>query len=117
VAIDLDHLDWALGADAPAEARRRTVVLGGRCSATLCAAIRAAGVGAVALPGAGVEAARRYAEVWEHPRFVIVKGDRAEVFTVSSSSGSPISVSPKSQVGERARMDVGALPSFLRSKR
>lgn len=122
VAIDLDHLDWALGEDAPAEARRRTVVLAGRCTATLCAAIRAAGVGAVALPGAGVEAARRYAEVWDHPRFVIVKGDEAEVFTVSSSSvssssGSPSSVSPKSQVGERARMDVTALPSFLRSKR
>ena len=107
VAIDLDHLDWALGEDAPAEPRRRTVVLAGRCTATLCAAVRAAGVGAVAMPGAGVEAALRYAEVWDHPRFVIVKGDRAEVFTVS----------PNSEGSERARIDVSALPSFLRSKR
>lgn len=86
VAIDLDHLEWALGGNAPSEPARRTVVMAGASTAALCAAVRAAGVGAVALPGASRPDARRYAEIWDHPRVVFVEGRHAEVIEASGAA-------------------------------
>ncbi len=79
VAIDLDHLEWALGPSAPREPARHGVVLAGDSTPALCAAVRAAGVATIALPGASAEEARRYAEAWEHARVVVVRGEHAEV--------------------------------------
>jgi ATP phosphoribosyltransferase regulatory subunit len=98
VAIDLDHLEWALGEHAPSESKASTVVLAGEASAAVCAAIRSAGVGAVALPGATLAEARRYAASWDHPVVAVVKRGRAQVF-----SGD----------GEGTTVALSALPSFV----
>lgn len=93
VAIDLDHLEWALGADAPREPARASVVLAGESTPALCASLRASGVTVVALPGASLSDAQRYAEAWGHARVVVVRDAHASV------------------AGERIAL--GALPRFL----
>jgi ATP phosphoribosyltransferase regulatory subunit len=77
VAIDLDHLDWALGAHAPAPHGPSTYVLAGSFKATLSRALRAAGVAIAALPGASLDEARAYATAWSHAGVVVIDGDRA----------------------------------------
>lgn len=80
VAIDLDHLEWALGTSAPSEPARRTVVLAGASTPTLAAAVRAAGVPAVSLPGANADDAHAYASSWDHAVVVVVSARHADVY-------------------------------------
>lgn len=79
VAIDLDHLEWALGANAPLEASRHTVVMAGAATPALAAGLRSAGVAIVTLPGADAAAAREYAAAWDHRTTVVVSGRHADV--------------------------------------
>ena len=79
VAIDLDHLDWALGSRAPSAAAPPTVVLAGTFQPTLAATLRAAGVAVAALPGASLDEAKHYASVWCHHAVVLVGRTHATV--------------------------------------
>jgi ATP phosphoribosyltransferase regulatory subunit len=97
VAIDLDHLEWALGDARPREPGRGAVIAGDATPALL-ASIRSAGVAAVALPGASLSEAQAYALAWDHPTIVVVKRKSANV--VSRDSGG-------------ATIALAALPAFL----
>ena len=86
VAIDLDHLDWALGARATVASGAETYVIAGACTPQLCAVLRAVGVAAAALPGASLDDARAYAASWEHAGVVIVDGARATLHAGDGAS-------------------------------
>lgn len=98
VAIDLDHLEWALASNAPREEKGRSVVLAGASTPALAAAVRALGVHAALLPGASVIDARAYAAAWDHAVIVIVRGANAEIHTGDAKS---------------ERVSVAALPRSL----
>jgi ATP phosphoribosyltransferase regulatory subunit len=78
VAIDLDHLEWALGSRAPHEVDR-TVVLAGVAVATLARELRAQGHRVAALPGATEDAAIAYARAWGHTHVVVAHARRASL--------------------------------------
>lgn len=101
VAIDLDHLEWALGARAPREPARRTIVLAGAATASLAATLRRAGLAIVMLPGADGREARAYADAWEHETVVLVAARHADIVRAD---------------GDVERVELGRLPERLASR-
>ncbi len=97
VAIDLDHVERALGTDGPNERPRRCVLLAGDTPPSLAAAIRGAGSAVATYPGATLAQARAHAEAWGHGVVAHVRGTDARVVVN----------------GSEARVTVDALPSWL----
>ncbi|MFO0680606.1 MAG: ATP phosphoribosyltransferase regulatory subunit [Sandaracinus sp.] len=97
VAIDLDHVERALGTSGPIEEPPRSALLAGEVSPALAAAIRASGTAVATFPGATLAEARAHAAAWGHDAVAHVRGARAVVVRNDSE----------------ARVTVDALPSFL----
>lgn len=97
VAIDLDHVERALGTGGPAESLRRSVLLAGEAPASLAAALRATGAAIATYPGATIAQARAHAAAWGHGVIVHVRRGQAVVLQNESET----------------RVTVDALPAWL----